>query len=340
MQRRIGLKDVAIAAGVHVSTVSRALNPETAKLVSPAVVEHVRALAERMGYSPNAAAAALRTSRTGAVGYVVPDLTHPAFAEVLRGADAVLGAAGYVPLVLSVEHDFRRASALLREMRGRRMDGVLVGTAQVDDPFIAAALADGTPMVSINAAPAAGSNFAAVVADEDAGVAAVMAHLRGLGHGRIAHLAGPAATQTGRSRLAAFIAQGGDADMVELASSYDRPGALEACRRLLERFPPGTAGGVTAIVAANDLLALGCLDVFAERGVRCPRDVSLTGFMDLPNMDMVAPSLTTVSMDLRGMGAQAARMLLGQMAQPGGEPPRVAVTPVSLVARGSSCAPE
>lgn len=337
MQRKPSLKDVAAAAGVHVSTVSRALNPETAKLLSPAVAEHVRAVADQMGYCPNMAAAALRTSRTGAIGYVVPDLTHPAFAEMLRGADAVLGAAGYVPLVLSVEHDFRRAPALLREMRGRRVDGVMIATAQVDDPFIATALADGVPMVSINAASTAGAGFAAVVADEDAGVAALMGHLRELGHGRIAHLAGPAVTQTGRSRLAAFIAQGGDAAMVEHASSYDRPGALAACRRLLDRFPPGTPAGLTAIFAANDLLALGCLDVFAERGLQCPRDVSLTGFMDLPNMDLMAPALTTVRMDLRTMGERAAHLLLAQMA-PGGAAAETVVLPVELMVR-RSCRP-
>lgn len=337
MQRKLSLKDVASAAGVHVSTVSRALNPETAKLLSPAVAEHVRAVAERMGYCPNVAAAALRTSRTGAIGYVVPDLTHPAFPDLLRGVDGILGASGYVPLVLSVEHDFRRAPALLREMRGRRVDGVIIATAQADDPFIAAALADGTPMVSINAAPTETAAFAAVLADEDAGMAAVMAYLRGLGHARIGHLAGPLPTQTGRTRLQSFLVHGGAADRVEHASAYDRPGAHAACRRLLDRFPPGTPGGLTAMVAANDLLALGCLDVFAERGLGCPDDVSLTGFMDLPNMDLVAPALTTVRVDLRAMGEQAARLLLAQMA-PGGAAPQTVVQPVELMIR-RSCRP-
>lgn len=333
MQRKISLKDVARAAGVHVSTASRALNRETAKLLSPGVVAKIQAVAHDMGYCPNVMAAALRTSRSGAIGFVVPDLAHPAFPAMLRGAEQVLGAAGYVLLIMSVEHDFSRAPALLNEMRGRQVDGVIIATAQADDPFIAAALADRTPVVCINAADP-GGRFAAVMADEAVGIAAVMAYLRGLGHRRIGHLAGPAATLTGGNRLAAFVSYGGDPRRIEAASAYDRPGAHAACRKLLDRFPPGTPDGLTAIAAANDLLALGCLDVLAERGLNCPRDVSLTGLMDLPNMDLIAPALTSVRMDLQAMGELAARMLLPQMTA-GLRVPETAIVPASLIVRES-----
>ncbi|HTH16438.1 MAG TPA: LacI family DNA-binding transcriptional regulator [Magnetospirillum sp.] len=338
MQRRVSLKDVARAAGVHVSTVSRALSRETAKLLSPAVAERIQAVAEEMGYCPNAMAAALRTSRSGAVGMVVPDLTHPAFSVMLRGADEVLGAAGYVPVILSVEHDFRRTSALLRELRGRRVDGILIATAQVDDPFIAAVAREATPMVAINATDIEGAPFPGVVADEAAGVAMVMDHLRDLGHVQISHLAGPAATLTGQARMAAFVANGGDPLWTEHASAYDRAGGHAACHRLLDRFPPGRPGGLTAIVTANDLLALGCLDVLRERGLRCPDDVSLTGFMDLPNMDLIDPPLTTVRVDLLGMGRCAAQKLLSLLTVGAGPQPKMEIMPTSLVVR-RSCRP-
>lgn len=333
MRRKPSLRDVADAAGVHVSTVSRALNAETARLLSPEVAERVRAVAEDMGYCPNAMAAALRTARSGAVGLVVPDMTHPAFPAILHGAEAVLGPAGYVLLVMSVEHDFRRAPDLLRQMRSRQLDGVIVATAQADDPFIAAALADDRPMVAINAADPAGA-YPSVIVDEAQGMAAVMEHLHAQGHRRIAHLAGPSVTRTGRARQQAFLTHGGHADRLAAAAAYDRPGAHAACRDLLDRFPPESRDGVTAIVAGNDLLALGCLDVFAERGLRCPDHVSLTGFMDLPNMDLISPALTTVRVDLGGMGEQAARLLLRRMAG-GGQDDGCVVLPVELVVRQS-----
>lgn len=336
MHRKPCLKDVAQAAGVHVSTVSRALNRATAGLLSPVVVDRIRAVAESMGYCPNAMAAALRTSRSGAVGMVVPDLTHPAFPHILRGAEAVLGEAGYVVLAMSVEHDFRRAEALLREMRVRQLEGILVGTAQVDDPFIAGAQADDIPMVCINAT----GPWPSVIVDAAKAAELVMGHLRELGHGRIGYLAGPDVTVTGRARLAAFVARGIDPDLTESAAAYDRAGARDACRRLLDRFPPGTAHGLTALTTANDVLALGCLDVMAERGLRCPHDVSLTGFMDLPNMDLIAPGLTTVRMDLLEMGQTAARILLRRMAAvQDGAPPEQVILPVELVVRGSTARP-
>ncbi len=337
MQRKVSLKDVARAAGVHVSTVSRALHPETATLLSAEVAKHVRDVAEQLGYCPDVMAAGLRTRRSGAIGLVVPDLTHPAFPAMLRGAEMVLGAAGYVVLVVSVEHDFSRAPALLRQMRGRRLDGIIIATAQADDPFLTAALAEHIPLVAANITAAGDPPaFAWVAADEKSGIGQAMDYLRGLGHTRIGHLAGPTATMTGRGRLAAFLSHGGDGRRVATASIYDRPGAHDACRQLLDRFPPGTADGVTALVTASDLLALGCLDVLNERGLSCPGDLSLVGFMDLPHMDLINPALTTIRTDLPGVGEWAARLLLPQLAASVDRPPPQArLMPVDLVVRRS-----
>lgn len=328
MNKKPSLKDVARAANVHVSTVSRALNPETAKLLSAEVAARVAEVAAQLGYCPNAMAAGLRTAKSRAVGVVVPDLSHPLFPQMLRGVEGVLRREGYVALVVSVEHDFTRAPAILRELEARRVDGLIVATAQMDDPFLAAALSGGKPMVSVNADDALG-RFPAVMADDAGGIAQALNHLRALGHTRIAHLAGPHATRTGQSRRAAFQQLGGG-DWIEAAASYDREGGANACRALLRRHP-----GLTAIVTANDLLALGCYDALAEAGLRCPEDVSVTGFMDLPYMDLVSPPLTTVRLGQQEMGVLAAGMILDRISHPAAPVRRVQVE-VALVARRST----
>lgn len=335
MEKGPCLKDVAREAGVHVSTVSRALHPDTARLLSAEVVARIRAIAARMGYCPNASAATLRTQRSGAVAMVVPDLSHPSFPDILRGAQWVLGQAGLICVVYSVEHDFATTEVILREIRARQFDGAIIATAQVDDPFLAALVPSGLPVVAVNAAH---PDCPSVLPDDDTGIALALTHLRGLGHRRIAHLAGPAPTMSGRVRRQAFLAQGGEADLVETASAYTRQGAHQACRALLERAGPGQRGALTAIVAANDLLALGCLDVLRERGLSCPDDVSLSGVLDLPHMDLVAPALTTIHVDSLALGQDAALLLMRRL---DGEParPQTLRQPVTLVARQSTASP-
>jgi LacI family transcriptional regulator len=179
----------------------------------------------------------------------------------------------------------------------------------------------------------------AVTGDDATGVAAAVRHLAELGHTRIANLSGPLSTSTGLIRSQAFrhaVRDHGLPDdtalVVECAHWSEDDGAA-AMRELLARDT-----GCTAVMAGNDLIALGCYDVFAERGLSCPGDLSVIGFNDMPFLDKLRPPLTTVAVPHHELGAEAARMLLDAIDEPD-RPARSVLLPVSLVVRGSTAPP-
>jgi LacI family transcriptional regulator len=334
------LKQVAEAAGVHLSTVSRAINPQTRHMVAEPVAARVLAEAARLGYRPDAAAAALRTGRSRLVGALVPGIANPVFAPILAGAEAVLGARGYALLVADPGDNPARALALADEMASRRVDGLLLATAaEYDDPVVSRCLARGTPVVLINrteAEPRAPS----VVSDDQEGMRLAVNHLAGLGHRRIGHLAGPPLLSTGDLRRrgfeAAMAAHGLDASAVEHVAAYTREVGAEAAKRLLAR-----RSDLTALACANDLLALGAYDALAAVGRRVPQDVSVTGHNDMPMVDMVAPPLTTVRIGHAEMGREAAHLLLRALEDRAAPPARgtaVLLRP-ELVVRASTAPP-
>lgn len=334
------LKQVAEAAGVHLSTVSRALNPATRHLVAEAAAARVLAEAARLGYRPDAAAAALRTGRSRLIGALVPGIANPVFAPILAGAEAVLAGRGYALLVADPGDDPTRAVALADEMASRRVDGLLLATAAGhDDPVVSRCLARGTPVVLINRTEAE-ARAPAVVSDDQEGLRLAIEHLVALGHRRIGHIAGPPNLSTGALRRrgfeAAMAAHGLDAGAIAHATAYTRPAGAVAAHQLRAEHP-----GLTALACANDLLALGAYDVLAEAGLRVPHDVSVTGHNDMPMMDMVAPPLTTVRIGHAEMGQEAAHLLLRALEDRTTPPARgtaVLLRP-TLVIRASSAPP-
>ncbi|TDB87909.1 LacI family transcriptional regulator [Actinomadura sp. KC216] len=340
MTEPVTLRDVADRAGVHVATASRALNPAARSRLSEATVRRVRKAAEELDYRPNAMARGLKTSRSMSVGLLVPDLTNPLFPPITRGVEDVLAGAGYTTLIANTDNDAARQSRQLAALRARQVDGLILATAHRDDPELAD-LADQAPLVLINRR-VEGLPVPAVIADDQSGIAAAVRHLVDLGHRRVAHVAGPQHTTTGHSRSRAFRQAMEDAglppapELIAEADAFTEAAGARAFRLLLDGLPDD-GGGCTAVVAANDMIALGCLDVADERRLRCPRDLSVVGFNDMPFVDRLTPALTTVHVPHYEIGAEAARMLLERLADPG--LPRKSVTlPVSLVVRGSTAA--
>jgi len=329
------LRAVATAAGVHPSTASRALNPATRHLVASAAAARVDAAAAALRYRPDAAAAGLRTGRSRLVGALVPGIANPVFAPVLAGAAAALAAAGYALLVADPGDDPARAADMIAELASRRVDGLLLATAtRADDPALAAAAARGLPVVLVNRAADA-PGLAAVISDDAAGMRLAVEHLAALGHRRIGHLAGPSGLSTGHLRRAGFVAamraQGLNASAIVEATGYARDAGAVATRALLAAHPD-----ITAIAAANDLLALGAYDACRAAGRAIPRELSITGHNDMPLVDMVDPPLTTVRIAHAEMGARAAAALVAALAGQGATE-RVLLAP-TLVVRGSTAA--
>jgi LacI family transcriptional regulator len=336
--RRVTIQDVARAAKVHASTVSRALNPRTCELVTATVAERVRKQAGRLGYVPDPVAAGLRTRRTATVGILIPDIANPVFPPILRGIEATLAESGYTAILVNTDNDAGRAGQALAQLAGRRVDGVILATVARGDPLVAHCRRLGLPVVLVNRG-SGGRGVSAVVNDDERGITAAVAHLVQLGHRRIGHVAGPARLSTGAARRAGFVAAMRVAglpcadDSIAEASSFGIEAGAAAAARLLD-----ATGPLTAIVAANDLIALGCYDELARRGLRCPGDLSITGFNDMPFADRFAPPLTTVRIPHRTMGAEAARLLLAELAGPRARRQEIRLQP-ELVVRGSTAPP-
>ena len=335
--QRVKLIDVAQAAGVHPGTASRALNSETDGLVSAETTRRVVRAAKRLGYVPNTFARGLRTARSFVIGMLVPDITNPLFPPMVRGAEQVLSQAGYTLVLTDTDNDARAERHQIERLRARGTDGFLVATARWLDPLLEELADNAVPTVLVNRNTAS-HRLPYVGGDERTGVAMAVDHLVRLGHGTIVHLAGPQDTSTGRERAAAFRNALRTHDLpvgrgqVRACAAYSETAGVEATERLLS-----SRLDFTAILAGNDLIALGALAVLADAGLRCPKQVSVVGFNDLPLVDKLTPSLTTVSLPLREMGALAARLLLAEIESPGHSGPVAqSLLGVELAVRGST----
>ena len=336
---RVSLADVAREVGVHPGTASKALNPATRSRVAAPTARRVLAAAERLGYHPNTLARGLRTRQSYSVGLIVPDLTNPLFPPIARGVEEVLGDAAYTLLVVNTDNDPRRQERQFAALRARQCDGFIVATAHREDRLVEQAAEQQLPMVLVNRLTDA-RLVPGVAGDETHAVTDAVEHLVGLGHRRIAHVAGPQELSTGFGRYRAFLDAIGRSQLasddcpVAFAGAYSEAAGAAAMREVLHRSTLATA-----VVAGNDLLALGCLDALTERGLRCPRDVSVVGFNDMPMMSRTSPPMTTIQLPKREIGVEAARLLLERIADPSTPDTRRLLLHCRLVVRGSTAEP-
>ena len=335
MSARTTLRDVAREAGVHISTASRALNPSTASIVNPETVERVAEAARKLGYRPHPLARGLRTNRTMSVGVIIPDVENPLFGPIIAGVESVLVEKDYSVLIGNADRGPSHADSLVEDMLKRHVDGLILATPSRDVSDAARDAQRDVSMVLVNRS-VDDDSIPAIVGDDHAGIGLAVRHLRELGHERIGHVAGPSWVSTGKGRRDAFlhwIATVGldpDADLVEEAEWYQVDPGTTAALALLGRHPD-----LTAIVAANDLLGLGCYRAVRSLGKVIGVDVSITGYNDMPLLDLMQPPMTAVRVPYRQMGADAASMLLALIAGEVVSPGRVLLTP-TLAIRAST----
>lgn len=334
MDRAPTIKDVARLAKVHAATASRALNPLTRAKVSAQTAKRVVEAAKALGYSPNSAARSLRTRASLAVGVIVPDLCNPVFPPIVRGIEDSLRGSGYMALLGNTDGDANREKELVAAMRGRQIEGLILATSRREDGN-AGDRSDTMPTVLVNRRTDRGDN-PSVTADNEWGIHGLISLLAAAGHLRIAHLAGPQELSTGRERLAAFVAAmaaGGlavEPEFIQVCDGFTEGAGYRAGWKLLDAAP-----GLTAIVAGNDLIALGCLTALAQHGLSCPGDVSVTGFNDIPFLDRQTPALTTVRIPHYSIGIEAAQLVMERIAHPMA-PAKSIVLPVEIVERNST----
>ncbi|HEX9390974.1 MAG TPA: LacI family DNA-binding transcriptional regulator [Usitatibacteraceae bacterium] len=335
-KRRPTIRDVAQHAEVNASTVSRALNPATRKLLGAAVVERVLASAKVLGYRPNNAAAALRGGRSQLIGMLLPDITNPVFPPMVRGLEEALSKAGFAVLVANTGPSSEEQNRLLERMLGNMVDGLVIATASRQDYLVQRCLAENMPAVLVNRGED-DRHLPEVVNDDFLSMRLAVDHLADLGHQYIAHLAGPNRLATGAIRAQGFALAMKERRLVPTGvtecEEFTREAGASACRQLLDAHAK-----VTAIVAANDLIALGCYDELARRSKKCPDDISILGHNDMPLVDMLNPPLSSLRIQHMEMGRQAARLLLDLIRDPTIAPVRITLVP-ELIARGSTAAP-
>ena len=328
----VTIKDVAREARLSVATVSRALNGHAN--VTETSRRHVLEVAERMRYSPHAAARSLSSRHTQSIGVVLPDLHGEFFSELIRGIDGVARAHQQHLLVSSYHGNQEQQGQALRTMRGR-VDGLVVLSPYAENPdFLTRNLPPALPAVLINTR-LPDSQYPVLSIDDHAGAVCMTRHLLQQGHRRIAFIAGPDSNFDARERLRGFrdaLAEHGDgAEGLELEGAFDEASGFRAGQSLLAK-----AELPDAVFAANDMMALGCLYAFSQAGVRVPEQIALAGFDDIPLARFAHPPLTTMQVSIAELGARAMELLLQQIAapQPATLPPQMLVP--ELVVRASS----
>jgi DNA-binding LacI/PurR family transcriptional regulator len=328
------IRDVARAAGVSKGTVSFALNGRPG--VSEDTRERILAAARDLGWTPSTKARALSVSRSFAVGLVLarePELlgADPFFPSFIAGVERTLSDRGQA-LVLQVVPESEEEAGYRRLAGTGRVDGVFLLDLRVDDPRMALLEELGMPAVSI-ARPDVPSGFPAVLVDDRPGIAAAVQHLAGLGHRRIAHVAGPAHFLHGSRRRRAFedaLAEAGLPAGPVVEADFSAAGGAAATRRLLD-------SDVTAIVYSNDLMAIAGLSVAVECGRAVPAELSVTGFDNTDLAGYVSPALTSVRTDPYLWGRKAAEALLDLI--DGGTVDDIPVPAAQLVIRASTAPP-
>ncbi|HJV99348.1 MAG TPA: LacI family DNA-binding transcriptional regulator [Arthrobacter sp.] len=310
--KNIGIKDVAVAAGVSVTTVSHVLNDVSYARISPETRDKVKSAAEQLGYGPNRLAQALRTQRTGMLGLVSEDIaTTPHAGRIILGADEAARARGYNLMIINTSGTASPESreADVEALLERRVDGILYATMYHRHVQVPTNLGS-VPAVLVDAVSTGGS-VTAVVPDEEGGARAAVGALLAAGHARIGFLNNTDDVPATRDRLRGFRATlteaglDGDAAPVE-AEQSEVWGGYEAARRILSR-----PDRPTGLFCYNDRMAMGAYRAAAELGLSIPGDLSVVGFDD---QELIAanlyPGLTTVALPHYEMGAWAAESLI------------------------------
>ena len=335
----VTLEEVARAAGVHYSTVSRALDPANVRRVSVDTRKLVQAVAKRMGYQPDMVASGLKRGRTNTVAVVTGNLGNPNIAPVLRGIANELERAGLMSLITETQHDSARLDRILDHLMSRRVDAIIITGARTSDaPRLRRIRRQGIPLVlAVQDVP--GIRLPAATNDDFMGGVLAAKHLLSLGHRRVAQLRGTTDVNSCVLRAQGFSKTIAAAGAVEVVVRTTAPtGSPEDGHLLMGKLLDRKGPRPTGIFAHHDLMAFGALTAAEERGLKSPRDLSIVGYHDLPHDDRVVPPLTSIRQPREELGRTAAEILVAMLKSPGPPPAPRRLAP-ELVVRQSTGPP-
>lgn len=329
---------VSKRAGVSTATVSRVLNGSSK--VRKETSERVRKVIAELNYVPNNSARNLRIGRSEMFGLIVSDIKNPFFPELIDHFEA-LAAARNIDVVFShTNYNSQRLANCIQRLVERNVDGIAVMTSEADEAALQIAKQRRIPLVLLNQ-PAFGSTYGNVLVDYARGYREAVAHLVKLGHRNIAFLSGPDELSSVRRRRKAFEAAArkfgiATGDHQVISGDLKVEGGRAALEIMLSRKPRPTA-----LVAANDLMAIGALLAATAAGVNVPKDLSIVGFDDLPLATLTHPQLTTIHLSRQEIAAKAFSQLVHLLQKNGSEAARAErrILPRLLVRASTGPAP-
>jgi LacI family transcriptional regulator len=334
----ITLKELAMRANVHASTISRVANNDPGLRIAAATRERIEALLRETGYQPNGIARGLKTRQTTVLAVVIPDVTNPFFAALFRGVEDAAAPRGFNVLLCNTDGLPERQRSHLQTLEARRVDGVIVASSYLKDPSVQELRRQKRPYVLVNRFSDDGED-PFVGSDDLLGGQLATEHLIELGHTRIGHLAGKPVVSTGVLRRRGYLAAHAHAGLAAdpsliVEAGYTEEGGAAAARRLLSLADPPTA-----VFAVTDMVALGAAGVARQMGLRIPEDLAVVGYNDIPLASRVSPGLTTMRVPIHEFGSVAVRLLFEQFGSADPARRRIRFTPDLIVrdstARGS-----
>ncbi|WP_309105512.1 LacI family DNA-binding transcriptional regulator [Arthrobacter sp.] len=327
--RKTTIKHIAEAAGVHPSTVSRALNGLQESRIPQETVDRIHKAAAELQYEPNPWAQSLRTKRAMMIGLAIPRFTDYVLAQMFESAQIRATEFGYDTLTAGAEVG-GKGNAAIKGLMDRRTDGLILATAKIHDEYLAEIERSGVPFVLLNRRSGA---YPAVTGDDELGGYLATRHLIEQGHHRIGHISGPLTVSTADSRARGYRRAIEEADLPigpELMQEgrFDARSAGDAAEALLS-LPERP----TAIFAVNDISALAAMATARQRGLAVPEDVAVVGYNDSEVSSLLPIPLTSVRVPLLDMGSAAVDLLLALM---NGKPVESIVKVPELIPRESS----
>jgi DNA-binding LacI/PurR family transcriptional regulator len=325
------LKEVAERAGVSIATVSYVIND--IRKVSAETERRVRQAAKELGYFPNRAARSLVAGRSSFVGLVIPDIGNPFFPEITKTFQESANIAGLELIVMNTNSDRQLTRSLVQRLASLQVAGATFLTSQVDGAVKEALARHGIAAVYLDYG-APGPGISNIAIDYRKGMLEAIDHLVQLGHKCLGLVGGPADGAAAQKRKVAFI-EGTNAAQVEdrvIDSDFTVQGGYFSCARLLNAAP------VTAIIAANDLMAIGAMHCVCDRQMRIPEDISIIGFDDITFAQFTQPALTTVAVPRPEIGRLAFQSLSELMADPKAKGKTYDI-PTNLVIRQTTAPP-
>jgi DNA-binding LacI/PurR family transcriptional regulator len=323
--------DVAKRAGVSIASVSRVINQSPHKVSEKARIRILDAVKE-LDYRPNALAQGLIMKRSMTIGTIIPDISNPYYAEIVRGIQDVAEGLGYAVVLQNTDRTKKRIIKCIQVLREKRADGIIFSGGIIHAYEALSSLKELTGRVVVIGRHEV--DFPAVRVDNMGGATQAVQHLLDLGHERIGFFSGPKMSTSSIDRLKGYknaLAQNGrlfDAGLVKQGNLTPESGFQAAKEVLGRRERP------TAILASNDLMAFGAIRAARSMGLRVPQDLSVVGFDNIPLSSYFEPPLTTVEIPMYSVGAASMQMLADLMS--GREFSRIRLFTTRLLVRESS----